>query len=96
MSYAYTLSERARAGLGKMDTWLQEETLDELDRIAAEPTLTGRRVGEGVVRDFVRDRGDQRAYVFITVFPDEATQTFRVSDIGCCFLPRGTTSDGSA
>jgi hypothetical protein len=69
-----------------MEAWLQEETLDELDRIAAGPQLLGRRVGEAVVRDFVRDRGNQRAYVFISLFPDEMAQTLRVSDVGFCFL----------
>lgn len=92
MSYAYTLSERARAGLKKMDLWLQEETLDELDRIAAGPQLIGRRVGEAVVRDFVRDRGDQRVYVFISLFPNEGAQTLQVSDIGFCFVPRDANS----
>ena len=88
MSYAYVLSERARAGLSKMDIVLQEETLDELDRLASQPKVRGRRVGEAVVCDFVRDRGAERAYVFLTVFPDEASHTLRVRDIGHCMLAR--------
>ena len=91
MSYAYTLSERARAGLAKMDVWLQEDTLDELDQIAARPKLQGRRIGEGVVFDFVRDRGTERAYVFITAFPDEQSHLMQVRDIGACILLSGTS-----
>lgn len=91
MGYAYTLSERALIGLRKMETWLQEETLDELDRLAAAPEIRGRRVGEAVVFDFVRDRNAQRSYVFLTVFPDELTRTLRVRDIGSCTLARQPT-----
>ena len=88
MSYAYQLGERALAGLRRMETWLAEETLDELDRLCEDPPARGRRVGDAVVCDFVRDRGPQRFYVFISVFPDATTRTLRVSDIGSCVLPR--------
>lgn len=87
MSYAYQLSERALAGLRRMEPWLQEETLDELDRLTADPPK-GRRIGEAIVCDFVRDRGPHRFYVFITLFPDLTTQVLRISEIGACVLPR--------
>lgn len=88
MSYAWELSERALAGLRRMQGWLQEETLDELDRLAAEPPPAGRQVGDAVIRDFVRDRGTERFYVFVTLFPDATAKTLRISDIGSCVLPR--------
>lgn len=91
MSYAYTLSDRALAGLRKMEIWLQEETLDELDRIASLPKLPGRRIGQAIVFDFVRERSAGRAYVFITVFPDEMSRVLRVTDIGSCILRSGNT-----
>lgn len=88
MSYAYHLSERALAGMRRMEPWLQEKTLDELDRLTANPPPPGRRVGEAIVCDFVRDRGAERFYVFLTLFPDPTVQTLRVSDIGSCVLRR--------
>ena len=87
MSFAYLLSERAHASLRKMDIWLQEETLDELDRLTKESVFSGRRVGDALVRDFARDRGSQRFYVFIRFFPDRSSNALNVSDIGWCVLP---------
>lgn len=88
MSYAYQLSERALIGLRRMEPWLQEETLDELDRLTADPPTAGRRIGDAIVRDFALDRGPDRFYVFITLFPDAQTEMLRVSDIGSCVLHR--------
>jgi len=90
VSYGYMLSERALAGLRKMELWLQEETLDELDRLTAQQPFPGRRIGELIVRDFVRERGTNRHYVFLTLFPNAPAQTLTVSNIGWCVLPQQT------
>lgn len=82
MSYAYKLSKRALAGMSRIPIWLQEETLDELDLLADRPPISGRRIGEAIIHDFVRDRGPDRFYVFITIFPDAATLLLRISDVG--------------
>jgi len=37
VSYVYQLSERALSGLGRTQPWLQEETLDELELLTADP-----------------------------------------------------------
>ena len=73
-----------------MDPWLQEETLDELDRIAAHGAVRQRRVGEAVVRDFVATLNAQRFYVFLTILPDFASAMLNVRNIGFCVMVEPT------
>jgi hypothetical protein len=82
VSYALKFTERALAGMQRLDPWLQEEILDELDRLAAEPPAPQRRLGGAAVHDFTRDRGQNRHYVFITLLPNKTTQVLGVSEIG--------------
>jgi len=70
-----------------MEIWLQEETLDELDRLAADPPAPARHLAGAAVHDFVRERGHERFYVFITVIPDRANMALRVSEIGSHVRP---------
>ena len=65
MSYALELTEPALDDLIRLDVWLQEETLDELDRLALDPPIRRRRIGD-FVHDFVRRGSGGISYVFVT------------------------------
>jgi hypothetical protein len=52
VSYALEFLESA-LHLQRLDVWLQEETLDEIDRLADTPPTQRRRVGDLIV-DFIR------------------------------------------
>jgi hypothetical protein len=64
---------------------LQEETLDELELVAANPPPPNRRLAGAAIHDFVRWRDGQKYYVFITVFPLPAQGLVRVSEIAVHF-----------
>lgn len=55
MSYALSLTGDARPDLRQMEPWLQEETWDELDRLADDPSLLA-EPNEGGVIEFQFDR----------------------------------------
>jgi hypothetical protein len=81
VSYALRFADKAIVGLQALEPWLQEETLDEIDRLVdAPPTILRRRTGSYVL-DVVRDRGSNRFYVFVTVFR-ESPQVLQISEIG--------------
>ena len=82
MSYALEFNERALQGLRTMDPWLQEETLDELEELAAHPPSPRRRHLGSAVHDFVRHQGSSAFYVFVTFTPDPTSAVVRVNDIG--------------
>ena len=86
MSYALEFTDPAREDFQRLDLWLQEETLDELDLLAANPPARRTRVGD-LVHDFVRRQGDATVYVFVTVWPDIANRLLRVKAIGVYVRP---------
>jgi hypothetical protein len=47
VNYELAFSDKALAGLKRLETWLQEETLDELERIAAHPPEPSPSIGRG-------------------------------------------------
>ena len=89
MSYALELADPAREGLGRLDIWLAEDTLDELELLTANPPKRRTRIGP-VVYDFVRVHGESTFYVFVTLFPDEIREVLRVESIGH-FVRRGSS-----
>ena len=82
MSYALQITEPAQVGLRSLESWLQEETLDELDRLAANPGILPRRRLGDVVHDFVRERAGVTYYVFLTIYPDEDKKVLRLDGVG--------------
>ena len=68
MPYTCRLAPKAVAGLAALDGALQEAVLDELDRLAADPSLIGLRGSvTASVYDLTRRVGNATVYVFITV-----------------------------
>lgn len=82
MSYAYQFAEPAVPQLRQLDSWLAEETLDELELLASEAHIPPMRSSTGFVHDFVRMRAGKTYYVFLTILPDEAQRYLRVTSVG--------------
>jgi hypothetical protein len=83
VSYAWEFTDRAAREFRALDTWLQEETLDEIEESAADPGSDEypRRTNEQVY-DFVRDRGGKRVYVFYVASADALTRIFKIVSVG--------------
>lgn len=79
--YALEFTEPGYEDFHRLDVWLQEDTLDELDRVAADPPARRTRTGD-LVHDFVRQRNGSTYYVFITIRPDAGSRVLRVKSIG--------------
>ena len=67
MTYALEIADPARDALGRLEGWLAEETLDEIEKLAERPPQQRSQTATSV-HDFVRVRGTSRFYVFIVVF----------------------------
>ena len=66
MSWVYRLVGDAVADLRELDPWLQEEVLDELERLVLDPPTPRHTSPEPeVVHDFERSGGGMRTVVFI-------------------------------
>ena len=82
MSYGYGFTEPALRQFQQLDSRLGEETLDELEALAANPPAIRLRSPAGFVHDFVRMRGTTTIYVFLTIVPDLAGQRLSVTNVG--------------
>jgi len=72
-----------------LDIWLREETLDEIDFAAANPSTLKARLQRNAVHDFVRVRGGRQYYVFVTILPDKPAKRLLIKEIGSfdCEVP---------
>lgn len=93
MSYALALSDKARDSLRQLPVWLQEETLDELDRLAdgGVPLPPRRDNSRLVVHDLVRERIAEKHYVFLTLESGGPTNVLTVWAIGHTFRTGATS-----
>jgi hypothetical protein len=82
VSYAYEFTEPALKQFQQLDSWLGEETLDELETLAANPPQNRLRSTTGFVYDFVRIRGVETIYVFLTIVPNIAAHQLSVTNVG--------------
>ena len=88
MSYAYEFSKRALTRFKQLEPWLAEETLDELEALLTRAPSSGPTTLLGEVHDFVRQRGDQTLYVFLTIKAFPARELLRVTSLGI-YVRRG-------
>jgi hypothetical protein len=89
MSYVLAFTPEAHLGFRQLDPNLQEDVLDELDRLAADPSLLPpRRVNDIVYFDVVRDRAKIRHFVFVTIGVSHARQLLEIVRIGAFQKPR--------
>lgn len=83
MSYRLEYSPSAQQRLLDLDIWLQETILDEIDRIADDPSsLLSSAHSRVFVHDFESVRGGLRHIVFLTLRRNDATETLVVEAIG--------------
>lgn len=83
MAYALAFSSGARAAFARLDIELQEDALDELDRLAADADLLPNRpLPASALHDFRRDTPGRADYVFLTLEYDPAQRTLTVQRLG--------------
>ncbi len=87
MSYGYAprYSARATAELRHLEVWLQEDVLDEVDRLVDSlpvPDVAQRLASGRTVDDLYRVVGGVKYYVFITTELDVAARELRVLSVG--------------
>jgi len=79
VSFGLAIAGDARADLQTIDIWLQEEVWDELDRLAADPSLlTPVPPGNSTVHAFSRVYGGVVHYVVITLIRNDGARTLTV------------------
>jgi len=81
VSFALDITEAGRADLRQLDTWLQEEILDELERLVVKPP-TRRIAGGDLVHDFTRTREGRTFYVFLRLKLVYTAELLRLKSIG--------------
>ena len=93
MSYSFAIAGDARADLRALDPWLQEEILDELESLAADPSLLATtEPGGDLVYAFSRVTGGAKHYVSLTLTRNDVNQTLTVLGIFLRTLPLPPTA----
>jgi hypothetical protein len=87
VSYALRLAGDAISDLRMLETWLQEAVLDELDALAAEPSVLRSNAQGEAVHDFERGAADNRHVVFLRLQRDDAQRLLTVLAIAACRRP---------
>ena len=83
MSYSLSVAADARAALASLDPWLQEETLDEIERLLHDPQRLTVRHGDVVsVYDFTRVIAGRTHYVFLTIRPNHTAANLELLRLG--------------
>lgn len=77
MSYGIIIARKAMANLRRLDFWLQEEVLDELEELAEDPPATA---GARAYR-MIRLRDDNVDVVYLRLLIDPAQATITLLDI---------------
>jgi plasmid stabilization system protein ParE len=84
VSYALVFSKRALDDLKQLPTWLQEDALDEIERLSQGPHHHPARRGtlRAQVFDFTRRRPPETHYVFLTFQSDASAKALRILTLG--------------
>lgn len=83
MSYALAFSSAAREAFKRLDAELQEDVLDELDRLAAAAdALPHRPLPLSALHDLRRDTADRADYLFLSLQYDPPQRTLTVRRLG--------------
>ena len=83
MSYVPVFAPEARAVWARLDNWLQEIVLDEIERLTSDPQQL-RRGGHlpGYTHEIVQTREGDTHYVFLVLDRDDAAQRLVVQRLG--------------
>ena len=88
MSYIPDFLPDAEAGFESLEIWLQEETLDEMEKLLAKPETLNFDITDTLkVFDFKRDRAGVRHVVFLTIRLDSRFMVMKVVELGSATLP---------
>ncbi len=83
MSYGIAFSNASLDAFRRLDAQLQEEVLDELDRLArAADALPNRSLAATHLHDLTRERGGTVHYVFLTLAYDPQRHILDVQRLG--------------
>ena len=79
MSHGLAVAGDARVDLDAMDSWLQEEFWDELERLAADPTILPARPNTtDIFHEFARDSSSgQRHFITLTLSRNDLSKTLK-------------------
>jgi hypothetical protein len=89
VSWGYRVVGDAIADLRELEPWLQEEVLDELERLALQPPSPRPTAAEPeVVHDFERTSGNRRTIVFVRVRIEQSRELLIVLGISAHSGPR--------
>ena len=83
----YEFTEPALLQFQQLESWLAEETLDELETLSANLTVTRQRSTTGFIHDFVRLRENRKIYVFLTIAPQDKNERLVVTNVGLHIRP---------
>lgn len=90
MSYGIAFSNAALDAFHRLDPELQEDVLDELDRLAAAADLlTARSLSLAHLFDLTRERTGLAHYVFLTLEYDPQRSVLHVQRLGYYGRPSG-------
>jgi hypothetical protein len=81
MSYALLLGDESRLARHRLDVWLQERALDELDELADHPETLPPRGFPSLVHDVVVEREGFRHYVFLVLEVGHVARQLIVAEI---------------
>ena len=87
MSYGLEFAEEALAAFRKLESWLQEEALDELELLITHAANSNRYHLTMTIHDFVRERNGLRFYVFLTTVFDPPKHSLRIVSMGAYTRP---------
>jgi hypothetical protein len=82
VGFEYEFTEPALRQFQQLEPWLGEDTIDELESLAAAPAVDRLWSPTGFVHDFVRTQGSATNYVFLTILPDVAANKLRITSVG--------------
>lgn len=82
MSYSLIVSPEYQSAFLALPIWLQEETLDEIDRLVVAPAQIYPQSLKDVVFDFVRSFDGKTHYIFLTIRPDHAARFVEMISLG--------------
>ena len=81
MSYAWQIAGDAIADLRALEPWLQEEVLDEFERLTADPSGLRVDAGSFAVHDFERVIADAARLVFLRLYRYDAKRVLSILGI---------------
>jgi hypothetical protein len=82
VSYSLIVTAKYQSEFSALPIWLQEETLDEIDKLLEFPAQTCPKSLEEVVFDFVRSSEGKTHYIFITLVPDHGDESVEMRSLG--------------